>query len=83
MLVCTWYLMTQTRTSWHRSLKPAPHPAQGSMKAAASQALLKGRGFVHQKSVTGFVLYPAAHGNNPVLRVTLQHVYLKNFNFQI
>lgn len=54
------------------------------MEAAASQALLKGiRGFAHQKSVTGFVLYPAGHGNDPVLRVTLQHVYQKTFNFQM
>lgn len=53
------------------------------MEAAASQALLKGiRGFAHQKPVTGSVLYPAGHGNDPVLRVTLLHVYLKTFNFQ-
>lgn len=59
-------------------------PAQGSMEAAVSQAFLKGiRGFAHQKSVTAFVLYPAGHENDPVLRVTLLHVYLKTFNFQI
>lgn len=70
----------ETRTPWHKSLKPAPHPAQGSMEVAASQALLKGiRGFAHQKSVKGFVLYPAGHGNDLVLRATLQHVYLKTF----
>lgn len=74
----------ETRTPWHRSLKPAPRPAQGSMEAAASQALLKGiRGSAHQKSVTAFVLYPAGHENDPVLRVTLLHVDLKTLNFQI
>lgn len=58
----------------------SPSSCPGIHAAAASQALLKGtRGFAHQKSVTGFVLYPAGHGNDPALRATLQHVYLQTF----